>query len=92
MYYLPKFTYFYFQTKLASSDMHLCLHGLISSVYRNITIASEGLQNLGLCSTLRVFEVGEPTLTVTRDLGFSSLTLPQLVVFYDTQGDADDLF
>jgi hypothetical protein len=44
----------------------------IFHLYGDVTVAGEGLQNLGLCSALRAFEqVGSPA--VTRDLGFSGL-------------------
>jgi hypothetical protein len=57
-------------------------------LYWNVTIAGEGLQNLGLCLALRAFEQGgflschmycdrrelyRATPTVTRGLGFSNL-------------------
>ena len=45
--------------------------------YGDVTITGEGLQNLGLCWTLRAFEQGwiffRATPAVTRDLGFSGL-------------------
>ena len=44
------------------------------TAYGDVTIAGEGLQNLGLCSALRAFEQGG-ILAVTWDLGFSSLIL-----------------
>jgi hypothetical protein len=38
MLYSPKFPFFYFQTELSLSDMHPCLHGLISSaLYKDET-------------------------------------------------------
>jgi hypothetical protein len=33
-------------------------HSRIFHLYGNVTIAGEGLQNLGLCSALRAFEQG----------------------------------
>jgi hypothetical protein len=44
----------------------------IFHVYGDVTIAGEGLQNLGLCSALRAFEQGE-IFIVPRNLGFSGL-------------------
>jgi hypothetical protein len=47
----------------------------IFHLYGDVTIAGEGLQNLGVCSALRAFEQGGIFITpaVTRDLGFSGL-------------------
>jgi hypothetical protein len=45
-------------------------------LYGDVTIASEGLQNLSLCSALRAFEQGDlyrATPAVTQYLGFSGL-------------------
>jgi hypothetical protein len=42
----------------------------IFHLYGDITIAGEGLQNLGLCSALRAFEQ-EGIFIVTRGIGFS---------------------
>jgi hypothetical protein len=57
-------------------------------VYRDVTIASEGLQNLGLCSALRAFEQGGIFIVlhvlIRRTTPFSRL--------FDTQGDVKDLF
>jgi hypothetical protein len=77
----------------------------------DVTIAGEGLQDLGLCLALRVFEQGgifivphvlwqEGVFIVPHLLwhvasGFSSLIrriAPCIVAFYDTLGDAEDLF
>jgi hypothetical protein len=75
-------------------------------VYRDVTIASEGdvtiacegLQNLGLCTALRAFEQGG-IFIVTHLLRHgasvflvSSEGPPHSVAFYDTQGDVKDLF
>jgi hypothetical protein len=63
----------------------------IFHLYGDVTIAGEGLQNLGLCSALRAFEQGKDlyraTPAVTWDLGFSGL-----IAFYDTRGCVEDLF
>jgi hypothetical protein len=58
----------------------------------DVTIAGEGLQNLGLCSALRAF-VYRATPTLTRDLGFSvsSEGPPHSVASYDTHGGVEDL-
>jgi hypothetical protein len=48
----------------------------IFHLYGDVTIAGEGLQNLGLCSALRTLEQGDlfrATPAVTRGLGFSGL-------------------
>jgi hypothetical protein len=45
----------------------------IFHLYEDVTIAGEGLQNLGLCSALRAFDLYRATPAVTRDLGFSGL-------------------
>jgi hypothetical protein len=55
----------------------LIIYGITSwsrifHLYGDVTIAGEGLQNLGLCSALRAF-LYRATPTVTRDLGFSGL-------------------
>jgi hypothetical protein len=34
-------------------------HSKIFPLYEDVTITGEGMQNLGLCSTLRAFEQGE---------------------------------
>jgi hypothetical protein len=70
----------------------------IFHLYGDVTIASEGLQNLGLCSALRAFEQGGiytvPHLLWHRTSVFlvSSKGQPHLVAFYDTRGDVEDLF
>jgi hypothetical protein len=50
----------------------------IFHLYGNVTIAGEGLQNLGLCSALRAFDWAVRDLyraipAMTRDLSFSGL-------------------
>ena len=70
----------------------------IFHLYGDVTIAGEGLQNLGLCSALRAFEQGGifivPHLLWHGASVFpvSSEGPPHLVAFYDTQGVAEDLF
>jgi hypothetical protein len=70
----------------------------IFHLYGDVTIASEGLQNLGLCSALRVFEQGGifivPHLLCHDASVFpvSSEGPPHLVAFYNTRGDVEDLF
>ena len=64
-------------------------------LYGDVTIAGEGLQNLGLCSALRAFEQGGifivPHLLWRRTSVFpvSSDIPPQSVASYDTHGDAE---
>jgi hypothetical protein len=66
--------------------------------YGNLTIAGEGLQNLGLCSALRAFEQGMIFIVPhlpwhgTSVFPVSSEGPPHLVAFYDRQVDAEDLF
>jgi hypothetical protein len=70
----------------------------IFHLYGDVTIAGEGLQNLGLCSALRAFEQGGilivPDLLwhVTSVFPVSSEGPPQLVGSYDRLGDVEDLF
>jgi hypothetical protein len=58
----------------------------------------EGLQNLGLCPALRAFEQEEIFIVPhllwhgTSVFPVSSEGPPQSVAFYDTHGDAEDLF
>jgi hypothetical protein len=67
-------------------------------LYREVTIAGEGLQNLVLCSALRAFEQGwifiMPHLLWhgTSVFPFSPEGPPHLVASYDTRGDLEDLF
>jgi hypothetical protein len=64
----------------------------------DVTIAGEGLQNLGLCSALRAFEQGGifvvPHLLWhgTSVFPVSSEGSPHLVASYDTRGNVEDLF
>jgi hypothetical protein len=66
--------------------------------YGDIAIAGEGLQNLGLCSVLSVFEQGgifyhaTPLWHWTSVFPVSSEGLSHLFASYNTQGDAGDLF
>jgi hypothetical protein len=70
----------------------------IFHLYGDVTIAGEGLQNLGLSSVLRAFEQGGifivPHLLWHRTSVFpvSSEWPPNLVAYYDTRGDVEDLF
>jgi hypothetical protein len=70
----------------------------IFHLYGDVTIAGEGLQNLGLCSALRAFEQGVifimPHLLWHGTSVFlvSSEGPPHLVASYDTRGDVEDLF
>jgi hypothetical protein len=70
----------------------------IFHLYGDVTIASEGLQNLGLCSALRAFEQGG-IFFVPHLLWHGASVFPvssegpsHLVAFYDTRGDVEDLF
>jgi hypothetical protein len=70
----------------------------IFHLHEDVTIASEGLQNLGLCSALRAFEQ-EGIFIVPHLLWHgtffcpvSSEGPPHSVNSYDTHGDAEDLF
>jgi hypothetical protein len=71
----------------------------IFHLYGDVTIADEGLQNLGLSSALMAFEQGGGIFIVLHLLWYgasvfpvSSEKLPHLVAFYDTQGGVEDLF
>jgi hypothetical protein len=66
--------------------------------YGDVTIAGEGLENLGLCWALKVPEQ-EGIFIVPHLLGHgtsvfpvSSEGQPHSVASYDTHGDAEDLF
>jgi hypothetical protein len=66
-------------------------------IYEGITIASEGLQNLGLCLALRAFEQGGifivPNLLWHEAIfSVSSEGLPHSVASYNTQGSVENLF
>jgi hypothetical protein len=66
--------------------------------YGDVTIAGEGLQNLGLCSALRAFEQGGiiivPHLLWHEASAFpvSSEGPPHSVASYDTHGDVENPF
>jgi hypothetical protein len=68
------------------------------TLYGDVTIVGEGLQNLGLCSALRAFEQGGIFIVPhlmwhgTSVFPVSSEGPPQSVDSYDTHGDAEDLF
>ena len=70
----------------------------IFHLHGDVTIAGEGLQNLGLCSALRAFEQGV-VFIVLHLLWHGALVFTvssegpsHLVAFYDTQGGVEDLF
>jgi hypothetical protein len=73
-------------------------HSRIFHLYGDVTIAGEGLQNLGLCSALGAFEQGGifivPHLLWYRASVFpvSSEGSPHSVASYDTLGDVEELF
>jgi hypothetical protein len=62
------------------------------------TITGDGLQNVGLCSTLRILEQGEifimPNLLWdgTSFFSVSSRGPPHSAASYDTQGNVEDVF
>jgi hypothetical protein len=70
----------------------------IFHLHGDVTIAGEGLGNLGLCSTLRAFEQGGifivPHLLWHGASVFpiSSEGPPHSIASYDTQGDVENLF
>jgi hypothetical protein len=70
----------------------------IFHLYGDATIASEGLQNLGICLTLRAFEQGSIFIAPhilwhkASDFLVSSEGPHHLVAFYNTQGGVEDLF
>jgi hypothetical protein len=67
-------------------------------LYGDVTIASGGLQNLGLCSALRAFEQGGIIIVPhllwhgTSVFPVSSKGSPHSVASYDTDEDVDYLF
>jgi hypothetical protein len=66
----------------------------IFHLYGDVTIASEGLQNLDLCSVLRAFEQGG--IFIVPHLLWHGASVFQVsserTAPYDTHGDAEDLF
>jgi hypothetical protein len=70
----------------------------IFHLYGDVTIAGEGLQNLGLCSALRAFEQGGIFLVPhllwhgASVFPVSSEGPPQSVASYDTHENTEDLF
>jgi hypothetical protein len=70
----------------------------IFHLYGDVSITSEGLQNLGLCSALRAVEQGGIFIVphLLRDgtsvFPVSSEGPPHFVASYDTRGDVEDLF
>jgi hypothetical protein len=73
-------------------------HSRIFHLYGYITIASEGLHNVGLCSTLTAPEQGGIPIVPhllrhwASVFPVSSEGPPHLVASYETQGDVEDLF
>jgi hypothetical protein len=67
-------------------------------LYGDVTVAGEGLQNLGLCSALMAFEQGGIFIVPhllrhgTSVFPVSSEGPPHLVATCDTRGDMEDLF
>jgi hypothetical protein len=63
----------------------------------DVTITGGGLQNLGLCSVLRVFEQGGIFIVPhllwhgASVFPFSAERLPHLITSYDLQGDMENL-
>jgi hypothetical protein len=73
-------------------------HEYRATLNGDATIAGEGLQNLGLCSALRAYELGG-IFIVSHLLWYGTSVFPvssedpqQSVAFYDTHGDAENLF
>jgi hypothetical protein len=70
----------------------------IFHLYGDVTIAGEGLQNLGLCSALKAFEQGGIFIVPhllwhgTSVFPVSSEGPSHSVASYDTHGDAEDQF
>jgi hypothetical protein len=70
----------------------------IFHLYGDVTIAGEGLQNLGLCLALKALEQGGIFIVPhllwhgASVLPVSSEGSPHLVASYDTRGDVEDLF
>jgi hypothetical protein len=70
----------------------------IFHIYGDVTITSEGLQNLGLCLALSAFEQGRIFIVShllwqgTSVFPVSSKGLPHSVFSYDAQGGKDNLF
>jgi hypothetical protein len=70
----------------------------IFHLYGDVTIAGEGLRNLGLCTALRTFEEGGIFIVphmlwhVTSVFPVLSEGPPHSVASYDTHGDVEDLF
>jgi hypothetical protein len=70
----------------------------IFHLYGDVTIAGEGLQNVGLCSALKAFEQGGIFIVPhllwhgTSVFPVSSEGPSHAVAFYDTHEDAEDLF
>jgi hypothetical protein len=80
--------YLRFYVQLQNFSIHL---------YEHVTIAGEGLQNLGLCSALKAFEqrgifIVPPLLWHGISVfPVSSVGLPHSVAPYDTWGGVEDL-
>jgi hypothetical protein len=74
------------------------LRSRIFHFYGDVTIAGEGLQNLGLCSALRAFVQGGVFIVShllwheASVFPVSSEGPPNLVASNDTRGDVEDLF
>jgi hypothetical protein len=71
----------------------------IFHLYGDVTIAGEGLQNLGLCSALRTFSRAGGIFIVRHLLWHETSVFPvsyegppHLVASYDTWGDVEDQF
>jgi hypothetical protein len=84
--------------------MFLCLFTVLRptqiffNLYGNFTITGEVLQNLDLCSALRAFE--QEVIIITPHLQWHGTSVflvsyegpPHLIAYYDSQGDAEELF
>jgi hypothetical protein len=78
-----------FQGSQNKSDCRFIIYGFTSrSRIHLLSIAGEGLQNLGLCSALKAFEQGG----ITCGFLVSSEEQSHSVASCDTQGYVEDLF
>jgi hypothetical protein len=88
----------YIQRLIDCSLFQVTSRSRIFHLYGDVTIADEGLQNLGLCSALKAFEQ-EGIFIVPHLLWHgasvfpvSSKGTPHSVASYDTRGDVEDLY
>jgi hypothetical protein len=97
----------YYMVRRSSSHLilrsRLIIHGFTSlsrmfQLYGDVTIASGGLQNLGLCAALKAFELGEIFIVPhllwhgTSVFPVSSEGSSYSIASYDTHEDVNHLF